>query len=197
MTVVTGNDGLLVSGPSQDDEGTIRISLLGSPNIVNYFSFSCGVGVSFTAARVQAVVTNAEMRIKRSSEIRLPAASMTAWTNLESCQYERRCSSTLMTYCWLVMMTLSVGIKRSRFSSTVSRSQFVKHEAVVSVNPRNLMVHCRSRQRSHHLEGNPLTRTSKETTVIRDTSTREVTQIRTRIERCDCAWNTACRSRTS
>jgi hypothetical protein len=64
MTVVTGNDGLLVSVSSQDDEGTLRISLLGSPNIVNYFAFSRGVGVSFTAARVQAVVTNAESRIK-------------------------------------------------------------------------------------------------------------------------------------
>jgi hypothetical protein len=63
MTVVTGNDGLLVTGPSQDDEGTIRISLLVSPNIVNYFSFSRGVGVSFTAARVKAVVTNPESRI--------------------------------------------------------------------------------------------------------------------------------------
>jgi len=86
MTVVAGNDGLLVSGPSQDDEGTIRISLLGSPNIVNYFSFSREVGVSFTAAYVQAVVMNTESRIKRSSKIGLPAASMTAWTNLESWQ---------------------------------------------------------------------------------------------------------------
>jgi hypothetical protein len=86
MTVVTDNDGFLVSGLSQDDEGTIRISLLGNPDIVNYFSFSRGMGVSFTAARVQVVVTNAESRFKRSSEIGLPAASMTAWTNFESWQ---------------------------------------------------------------------------------------------------------------
>ena len=84
MKVVTCSDGFLVSGSSQDDEGTIRISLLGSPDIVNYSSFSRGVGDSFTAARVQAVVTNAELSIKISSEIGLPAASMTAWTNLES-----------------------------------------------------------------------------------------------------------------
>jgi len=67
-------------------KGHLRISLLGSPNIVNYFAFSRGLVVSFTAARVQATVTNAESRIKRSSEIGLPAAIMTAWTNLENWQ---------------------------------------------------------------------------------------------------------------
>ena len=44
---------------------------------------------------------------------------------------------------------------------------------------------------------NPLMRTSRGTMVIRDTSTREQTLRRTRIERSDSAWNTVSRSRTS
>jgi len=55
MTVVTGNHGLLVSGPSQDDEGIIRISLLGSPDIVNYYSFTRGVGVDFRGGQIPEV----------------------------------------------------------------------------------------------------------------------------------------------
>ena len=64
----------------------VDILVIGRLDFVKCFCDSRLVGALFIPARVQAVVTNAESSIKRSSEIGVPAASMTAWTKLESWQ---------------------------------------------------------------------------------------------------------------
>ena len=56
---VTLTSGRLVSGSSQDDERTTRLSLLGSLDIDNHFFCGSEVSARFTAARVQAVVMHA------------------------------------------------------------------------------------------------------------------------------------------